>query len=181
MKIYTKKGDKGTTSLLTGERVKKDHPRLEAYGSVDELISYLGLIRDLTGERYTHGMLVQIQDRLMRGASLLASGKPVAKLPELSEDDIRMLEKEIDNMNTQIPELHHFILPGGDTLASHCHVARTICRRAERKTAALTDPDHPGRQIVLQYLNRLSDYLFVLARFIIYQNNNNETVWLSGD
>jgi len=181
LKIYTKKGDKGTTSLLTGKRVKKDDPRLEAYGNVDELISYLGVIRDLTGEKYTHGMLLRIQNLLMRGASLLASEKPVPNLPKLSEDDIRILEKEIDRMNTQIPPLKHFILAGGDVHSSHCHVARTICRRAERWTAGVINPDDPGQQTVLQYLNRLSDYLFTLARFILYQNNKDETVWLSKD
>jgi len=181
LKIYTKKGDKGTTSLLTGERIKKDDPRLDAYGTVDELVSYLGLIRDLTGEKYTHGMLLRIQDRLMIGAALLAAGKPVPGLPKLSEQDILALEKEIDHMDTQLPPLKNFILPGGDELSSHCHVARTICRRSERKTAGVINPDDPAHKIILQYLNRLSDYLFTLARFILYQNDKDITNWLPGD
>ncbi len=181
MKIYTKKGDKGTTSLLTGERVKKDDPRLEAYGNVDELISYVGLIRDLTGEKYTRGMLLRIQDRLMIVAAQLAAGKPEPGLPKLTEKDILALEKEIDHMNTRIPPLKNFILPGGDTLSSHCHVARTICRRTERKTAGVINPKDPTHMILLQYLNRLSDYLFTLARFILYQNGKDETAWISGD
>ena len=180
LKIYTKKGDKGTTALLTGERVAKNNPRIEAYGTVDELLSYLGLLRDMTEDRHTANILLRIQDRLMAGASLLAAGKPVSELPELSEEDIRILETEIDRMNTQIPPLHHFILPGGDILSSHCHVARTICRRAERRTVAIVNPDDPGQKILLQYLNRLSDYLFVLARFFLYKNGKDETYWLSG-
>ncbi len=180
MKIYTKKGDKGTTVLLTGERVAKNNPRIEAYGTVDELLSYIGLLRDMTEDLHTADMLLRIQDRLMAGASLLAAGKPVSGLPKLSEEDIRILEAEIDRMNTQIPPLHHFILPGGDTLSSHCHVARTICRRAERMAVAVVNPDDPGQTILLQYLNRLSDYLFVLARFFLYKNGKDETYWLSG-
>ncbi len=181
MKIYTRTGDKGSTVLLTGERVKKNDARIEAYGNVDELTSYIGLIRDLTDDPVITDFLLHIQDRLMVSAAWLAAGKAVPKLPVLVNKDILDLEEKIDTMNEQIPAIRHFILPGGDILSSHCHIARTICRRAERHTVSIIDRDDSPLMIVLQFLNRLSDYLFVLARFFIYRNKKHETAWLSGN
>ena len=179
MKIYTRKGDKGTTSLLSGERIPKDDVRLEAYGTVDELLSYLGLIRDLTEDAATGKTLLKIQKELMRTSSFMAAGgREIPGLRELSEKETSFLEKEIDRMNTLLPPLKHFIIPGGDPLATHCHIARTICRRAERRTIPLLK-ELPALKNTAQYLNRLSDYLFVLARFVIRLNNKNETYWLS--
>jgi len=180
LKIYTRKGDKGSTILLTGERVKKNDARIEAYGDVDELTSYVGLIHDLTDDPIVTDFLLHIQDRLMVSAAWLAAGKPGPNLPGLTNKDILDLEEEIDTMNEQIPAIRHFILPGGYPLSSHCHIARTICRRAERHTVSIIDSEDSHLVIVLQYLNRLSDYLFVLARFFIYKNKKHENAWLSG-
>ena len=180
MKIYTKKGDKGTTSLLTGERVSKDDPRLEAGGTLDELIAWLGLIRDQAAEDGIDTPLWRIQKDLMTISSILMAGKKNPKLPRLSEEETPFLEKEIDRMNDILPPLKHFILPGGDPLASHCHIARTICRRAERQAVRLLKND-PSPDKLVQYLNRLSDYLFVLARYVTYKKDKNETYWLSDD
>ncbi len=180
MKIYTKKGDKGTTTLLTGQRVSKDDPRLEAGGTLDELIACLGLIRDLAAEDGIDTPLLRIQKDLMTISSILMAGKKSPRVPRLNEEGTPFLEKEIDRMNEILPPLKHFILPGGDPLASHCHIARTICRRAERQTVHLLKND-PFPDKAVQYLNRLSDYLFVLARYITHNRGKNETYWLSGD
>jgi cob(I)alamin adenosyltransferase len=165
MKIYTKKGDKGQTSLIGGTRVDKHHIRIEAYGTVDELNSYLGLVRDLENNEHSKAILIHIQDRLFTIGSLLASdpNKSKMKLPEITEEDIALLENEMDNMNAVLPEMRSFVLPGGHPAVSHCHIARCICRRAERKTTHLATTD-AVQEIVIKYLNRLSDYLFVLGR-----------------
>lgn len=179
MKIYTRKGDKGTTSLLSGERIPKDDARLEAYGTVDELLSWLGLIRDHTGDPATGETLLKIQKDLMRASSFMAAGgREIPGLRNLSEEETAFLEKEIDRMNTLLPPLKHFIIPGGDPLASHCHIARTICRRAERRTIPLLK-EQPELEKTVQYLNRLSDYLFILSRYVIRLSNKNETYWKS--
>jgi cob(I)alamin adenosyltransferase len=165
MKIYTKTGDKGTTSLIGGKRVPKDHERIEAYGTVDELMAYIGLVRDQKIDQHAENILLKIQDRLMVCASLLAADCEDChdQLPQLRDEDINMLEEEIDRMEARLDPLRSFILPGGHTTVSYCHIARNVCRRAERTAIRLagltTVPD-----IVIKYLNRLSDYLFVLSR-----------------
>jgi cob(I)alamin adenosyltransferase len=180
-KIYTRTGDKGLTSLIGGTRVLKFHPRIEAYGTIDELNSYIGLIRDHEiGEHYRE-ILLEIQDRLFTAESIIArdpDAEMVAKLPSLYDADITLLEKEIDRMNEDLPELKSFILPGGHPIVSHCHVARCICRRAERHTIRLAQAQ-PVEEKVIQYLNRLSDFLFVLARRLGKDFGANETVWIS--
>ncbi len=165
MKIYTKTGDSGITSLIGGKRVPKHDIRIEAYGTVDELISWVGLIRD---QRIDHGLiefLIDIQDRLMTSASILAADCDdcMLKIPSLAEDDIAALESEIDRMEKDLQKLSSFILPGGHTAVSYCHIARNICRRAERNVLKLAEK-FPIDPLVTIYLNRLSDYLFVLSR-----------------
>ena len=175
-KIYTKTGDKGETSLIGGTRVPKYHDRIEAYGTVDELNSYIGLIRDQLVNNHYKEVLLEIQDRLFTAESLLAADKEIKTLPQLNEGDLLLLEKEIDEMNTQLPELHSFILPGGDVIVSHCHIARCICRRAERIIIRLATNYHV-EEIIIKYINRLSDYLFVLARKLGNDLNVTESLW----
>ena len=179
MKIYTKTGDQGKTSLIGGTRVLKFHPRIEAYGTIDELNSYIGLIRDHDIAPHFKEILLEIQDRLFTAESLVAldpASKIEVKLPQLHDSDIELLEKEIDAMNEVLPDLSSFILPGGHPIVSYCHVARCVCRRAERLIIRLnqsqTVPDK-----VIPYLNRLSDYLFVLARRLGKDVNATETPW----
>lgn len=164
-KIYTKTGDKGETSLIGGTRVPKYHDRIEAYGTVDELISYIGLIRDQKIDEHSFSILIEIQDRLMTCASILATDceSCKVKIPEMYDSDIEILEKEIDNMEKDLPPLTSFILPGGHPTVSYCHIARNICRRAERLSIKVQN-QFKNSEKVIQYLNRLSDYLFVLSR-----------------
>jgi cob(I)alamin adenosyltransferase len=178
MKIYTKTGDKGTTSLIGGTRVPKHHIRIEAYGTVDELNSWIGIVRDQGINKEQEKVLLEVQDRLFTIGSRLASDpeKSRMKLPEIKEDDVVLLEKNIDKMNEVLPEMRSFILPGGDQAQSFCHVARCVCRRAERNTIHLSE-EHPVEELVIKYLNRLSDYLFVLARLIGQERNAVETPW----
>lgn len=178
MKIYTKTGDSGTTSLIGGKRVLKSDGRIDAYGTVDELIAYCGLLRDTIPDKHYSDLLVKIQDRLMVSASLLAAdGEEYVKdLPGISEKDIQFLEKEIDIMEEKLPPLKSFILPGGHPVVSHCHIARTICRRAERKTIYLAETTRVD-PLVIKYLNRLSDYLFVLSRLISRDLQADEIPW----
>lgn len=178
MKIYTRKGDKGQTSLLGGSRVSKANARIEAYGTVDELNSSLGLIRDSTKELQSMDhSLVRIQHQLFNIGSVLAAGEGTKmQLPEITKDDIDWLEKEMDTMDEELPELRNFILPGGNLTASFCHQARCICRRAERRVVALGEVDKVD-EIIINYLNRLSDYLFVLARFCTLKLGGQETAW----
>ena len=178
MKIYTKTGDSGTTSLIGGKRVPKFHERIEAYGTVDELICHIALLRDLIQNPAISKNLIFIQDRLMTCAAILATDCEDCniKLPIFSENDIQIIEKEIDEMENQIEPLKSFILPGGHSTVSQCHIARTICRRAERKALALSH-NYKVDDLVLKFLNRLSDYLFVLARFISKLNKANEIPW----
>lgn len=178
MKIYTKKGDKGTTSLLGGTRVPKDDLRIDAYGTVDELNSFIGLLRDHVKEAEERGVLKEIQDRLFTMGSSLAADPAKEKIvkPDLEVQDIAVLEKEIDRMNEALPPMKSFILPGGHPTVSFCHIARCVCRRAERLVVALkhraeVDP------LVLQYLNRLSDYLFVLSRLLAKRFDAEEIPW----
>jgi cob(I)alamin adenosyltransferase len=178
-KIYTKTGDKGQTSLWGGARVPKHHIRIEAYGTVDELNSYLGVVRDQLQDEELKTDLKIIQDRLFTLGSILAtdpekSGK--IQTPDLFESDIKQLETWIDNMESLLPELKNFILPGGHQAVSFCHVARCVCRRAERLSVALNE-NEPVNELVLQYLNRLSDYLFVLSRRIGQLYGVEEVIW----
>lgn len=177
-KIYTKTGDKGETSLIGGVRVPKFHLRIESYGTVDELNSYLGLIIDGLNNKETSKVLYEIQDRLFTIGSVLASDpvKSKMKIPDVHEQDIELLENEMDRMDADLPELKNFILPGGNIVASHCHVARCICRRAERIVVHLSSETEVP-EIIVRYLNRLSDYLFILSRKIVHDAGATETVW----
>lgn len=179
MKIYTKTGDKGQTSLLGGKRLPKNHIRIDAYGNVDELNSYLGLLRDSITHTPTQQVLLQVQDRLFTIGSILAAAgdEHKFKIPALHEDDIVLLEKEIDQMNEQMEPMRTFILPGGYQPASVAHVCRTICRRAERRCVDL-DAQETIPELIVKYLNRLSDYLFVLSRFLTKLGNGTETPWV---
>jgi len=177
MKIYTKKGDGGETSLIGGKRVKKSNVRIHAYGSVDELNSMVGLLKDsMTPSTYDE-LLLLIQDRLFVIGSHLASAQgSKMELPQIKQEDIAILEKEMDRMNDELPELTSFILPGGDVSVSYCHLARTICRRAERWTIEIIE-NEPVESIIIEYLNRLSDYFFMLARQISFDKNIKEILW----
>ena len=179
-KIYTKTGDKGTTSLIGGTKIPKSHFRIEAYGNVDELNSYVGLCRDLLTDEQSRTTLSAIQDRLFTIGSSLASDprKEIKmKLPQLRESDILLLENEIDIMTDAIPAMKNFILPGGHVVLSHLHIARCICRRAERSVVKLQIKKEEVKPLVLKYLNRLSDYLFILARFTGHQMGVEEIPW----
>ncbi len=177
-KIYTKTGDKGETSLLGGKRVPKYHLRIEAYGTIDELNSFVGLLRDQDVATHYKDILFEIQDRLFTAESLIAAdkGSEGYKLPELSEVDISLLESEIDQMNDALPPLGNFILPGGHPSVSLAHVCRTVCRRAERIIIHLA-VDNPVDELIIRYFNRLSDYFFVLARKLALDNGVPDQVW----
>ncbi|GAB3920064.1 cob(I)yrinic acid a,c-diamide adenosyltransferase [Mucilaginibacter myungsuensis] len=179
MKIYTKTGDKGLTSLIGGTRVPKHHIRIDSYGTVDELNSWVGLIRDQDIDGHSKDMLKLIQDRLFTVGSSLATDSDRSKMviPDLHPADIELLEQEMDTMNLNLPELKHFILPGGSNAVSYCHVARCVCRRAERLTVQLADESSVDDKVII-YLNRLSDYLFTLARHVGHQQNVAENIWL---
>ncbi len=179
MKIYTKKGDTGTTQLIGGTRVPKHHARIEAYGTVDELNSFIGLLRDQEIAEHHKEILLLIQDRLFTIGSSLASdpGKSKMKIPDLKEEDITLLENEMDSMDAQLPEMKSFILPGGHPTVSHCHVARCVCRRTERLVVQLAESSEEVDPLVTKYLNRLSDYLFVLARKLGSELGAQEIPW----
>jgi cob(I)alamin adenosyltransferase len=179
MKIYTKTGDKGLTSLIGGTRVPKSHIRIEAYGTVDELNSYIGLIRDQVSSESENIILKEIQDRLFTIGAVLAADpkKSKQKLPDLLPSDIELLETEIDKINEYLPPLKHFVLPGGDVLISHCHIARCVCRRAERGVVNLALDNFVDDKVMV-YLNRLSDYLFILSRKIAFDLKTPEYIWI---
>jgi cob(I)alamin adenosyltransferase len=179
MKIYTKTGDKGFTSLIGGTRVPKHHLRIESYGTVDELNSYIGLIRDQEISDHDKALLKQIQDRLFTIGSSLAADPEKSRMiiPDLNLTDIEMLEKEMDAINEQLPELRHFILPGGSNMISYCHIARCVCRRAERLTVHLAQESAVDEKVNI-YLNRLSDYLFTLARKLGKEHKIPENQWI---
>lgn len=179
MKIYTKTGDKGYTSLIGGTRVPKHHLRIESYGTVDELNSYVGLIRDQEISAHDKDFLKEVQDRLFTIGSSLAADPEKSKMviPDLHTADIELLEKEMDSMNEQLPELRHFILPGGSNMISYCHIARCVCRRAERLTVHLAEDSTVDDKVII-YLNRLSDYLFTLARKLGNDNKVPENQWI---
>jgi len=186
MKVYTKTGDKGTTALFGGSRVPKYHIRIESYGTVDELNSYIGLIRDQQINTLYKDQLIRIQDRLFTLGAILATdpekailknGKERLNIPKITEEDVAYLEQAIDEMETNLPQMTHFVLPGGHTTVSYCHIARCVCRRAERLSTHLNDME-PTDEMVLKYLNRLSDYLFVLARKLTFDLNAEEVKWI---
>lgn len=177
MKIYTKRGDTGETSLIGGDRVPKHHIRIETYGTVDELNSYLGILRSFVKDSNNSKVLSEVQDRLFTIGSLLASA-PGSKMivPDLHEADCTALEAAIDFMNEELPELRAFVLPAGSAEIAHCHVARCICRRAERLTVHLNEMQEI-EPLIIQYLNRLSDYLFVLGRYTGLKQGVEEVNW----
>ena len=178
MKIYTKTGDQGITSLLGGIRVPKSDLRIDAYGTLDELNSYMGLLRDQEVNKKRAELLKVIQDRLFTiGADLAtAPGKQQVKKPALLPEDVAVLEAAMDAMDTELPTLTAFILPGGHSSVSFCHLARTVCRRSERIVVALAS-EEPVSELIIQYLNRLSDYLFVLARKMAQELQIEEVTW----
>jgi cob(I)alamin adenosyltransferase len=178
MKIYTRTGDDGTTSLSGGKRVPKFHTRVEAYGSVDELISWIGLLRSCPVNNSRKEILIYIQDQLMRSAALLATEKETGLNPKIVPDSgsIVKLEKEIDRMEANIAPLKNFILPGGNTDVSYCHIARCVCRRAERAVLKLNESEKTPA-IINKFLNRLSDYLFVLSRNMSLELDNEDVIW----
>lgn len=186
MKIYTKTGDNGTTALFGGTRVPKHHIRIESYGTVDELNSHLGLIRDQEIDPSYKSVLMAIQDRLFTVGAILATdpkkavlknGKQRLNIPKIANSDIETLEQEMDQMNEELPEMTHFVLPGGHQTVSFCHIARCVCRRAERMATALNEIE-PFQPESLMYLNRLSDYLFVLARKLSHDLQAEEVKWI---
>ena len=186
MKVYTKTGDTGTTALFGGTRVPKHHIRIESYGTVDELDSHIGLIRDQEINPLYKNVLIEVQDRLFTVGAILATPpeKEVLKNGQkrlqnlgILETDIEFLENEIDTMENSLPPMTHFVLPGGHTTVSYCHIARCVCRRAERLAVHLNDIE-PTDERVIKYLNRLSDYLFVLARKLSHDLNADEVQWI---
>ena len=178
MKIYTKTGDKGLTSLLGGKRLPKSNIRIEAYGTVDELNSYLGLLRDLKENELRNSDIIEIQKILFVIGSNLATepGKQFDFVPDITQEDISFLERKIDEMVAGLPEMKNFVLPGGNLAVSHCHIARSVCRRAERNVIALAEQS-PVNEIIVTYLNRLSDYLFILSRQLTKETNAVEIPW----
>ena len=177
MKIYTKTGDSGETSLFTGERISKSDQRIKAYGSTDELNSFVGLLA-ASNINITHKkILIQIQNKLYNIGSVLAvKGETNFSIPEIKQKDIELLENEIDRLNKELPPLKDFIIPGGNIVTAQCHVCRSVCRRAEREVVELANNETIDI-LVIQYLNRLSDYLFVLSRKISKETNAEETLW----
>jgi cob(I)alamin adenosyltransferase len=181
-KIYTKTGDAGKTSLIGGTKVPKSHIRIQAYGTVDELNAFTGLLNDQLSDMHSRELLREIQDRLFTIGSFLASdpNKKIAMaIPNLKESDIFLLENEIDQMNEKLPEMKSFILPGGHMSVSTAHVCRTICRRAERLIVELNEKEHLDQPLIIKYLNRLSDYFFVLARWIGHLLGVEEIKWVA--
>ena len=186
MKIYTKTGDKGSTSLYGGTRVPKHNIRIDAYGTADELNSHIGLIRDQKIDDRTSKTLLKIQNEIFTLGAMLAtppdkeklkSGKERLNIPKISNDDILFLETEIDYMDTNLPQMTNFILPGGHETVSFCHIARCVCRRTERLVVNLNEQE-PIDELIISYLNRLSDYLFVLARKLTIDNHATEIPWI---
>ncbi|MEO9022505.1 MAG: cob(I)yrinic acid a,c-diamide adenosyltransferase [Ginsengibacter sp.] len=180
MKIYTKTGDAGKTSLIGGTKVLKSDTRIEAYGTVDELNSHIGLVSDYCTDTAAVSVLKEIQDRLFTiGAELACDPKKDTKLPipDLHESDVELLEKEMDRMDKELPRMKNFILPGGSPAVSFLHIARCVCRRAERCCVALMETEGSVNPLIIKYVNRLSDYLFMLARYTGMKNNTPEIIW----
>jgi cob(I)alamin adenosyltransferase len=178
MKIYTRTGDKGKTTLTGGKPVSKTHSRIEAYGTVDELIAHIGLLRDMLDRDDLKKFLLDIQDKLMTCAAILSADCEDCgvKIPELNEADVYSLEKSIDDMESTLIPLNSFVLPGGHVISSQCHVARTVCRRTERQIIRLSEELFVP-ETVIKYINRLSDYLFVLARKVLRDLSLEDVPW----
>lgn len=179
-RIYTKTGDKGTTALIGGTRISKASLRIEVYGTIDELNSYLGWTADYQKDEKVILLIREIQDRLFTiGSSLACDPEKEVKmrLPDLREEDISLLEKAIDEINDEVPPMRSFVLPGGSAAVSVCHVARCVCRRAERLCVALGENNEFVGPMIVPYLNRLSDYLFMLARFTAHSSGIEEIPW----
>jgi cob(I)alamin adenosyltransferase len=180
LKIYTKTGDLGKTSMIGGTKVPKSDLRIESYGTVDELNSYIGLVADQITDEHSKSILKEIQDRLFTIGSSLACDpekEPLMKIPDLKETDVVLLENEIDTMNEVLPAMKFFILPGGHPTISTLHITRCVCRRAERLCVNMQEHELFVDPLVIKYLNRLSDYLFVLARYAGHLLNVPEVVW----
>jgi cob(I)alamin adenosyltransferase len=180
IKIYTKTGDAGKTSLIGGTKVPKSHIRIESYGTVDELNSHIGFCSDQVTDEAVKAMLKEIQDRLFTIGSSLACDpdkEPLMKIPDLKQEDVVLMEQSIDTMNEELPVMKSFILPGGHMAVSSLHVARCVCRRAERICVHMQEENLFIDPLVIQYLNRLSDYLFVLARYVGHQMGASEVPW----
>lgn len=176
-KIYTKTGDQGVTGLFGGKRLPKNHLRIETYGTVDELNAHIGMVRDQVAEAAVRRLLKAIQDRLFTiGSNLASDPDKEMPVPDIKATDIEVLEKAMDEMDEALPELKNFILPGGHPAVSSAHIARCVCRRAERQVVGLSQSSKVD-PVIIQYLNRLSDYLFILSRFIGYSKGIEEVVW----
>lgn len=181
MKVYTKTGDKGETSLLGGQRVKKDNVRLEAYGTIDELNAFLGMLLNFDIDEYDKNLISFIQNRLFDIGAFLAAEKTNAEFPlpvlrSITEKDINYLEQSIDRFSNNLPELKNFIIPAGSEIISWCNIARTVCRRAERRIISIKDKDNKNSEIVI-FVNRLSDLLFIMGRKYAKNNNVKEIIW----
>jgi cob(I)alamin adenosyltransferase len=179
-KIYTKTGDLGKTSLIGGTKVLKSHIRIDTYGTVDELNSWIGVVGDYATENHSKLILKEIQDRLFTIGSSLACDpdkEPLMKIPDLKEGDVTLLENEIDLMNEVLPPMKFFVLPGGHLSVSQTHIARCVCRRAERCCVNMQQQEIFVEPLVIKYLNRLSDYLFVLSRYFSHQLAVPEIPW----
>ncbi|MBL7759182.1 MAG: cob(I)yrinic acid a,c-diamide adenosyltransferase [Sediminibacterium sp.] len=180
IKIYTKTGDLGKTSLIGGTKVPKSHIRIDTYGTVDELNSWIGVVGDYASDAHTKSILREIQDRLFTVGSSLACDpdkEPLMKIPDLKESDITLLEREIDHMNDVLAPMKFFVLPGGNLAVSQTHIARCVCRRAERCCVNMQEQEIFVGPLVIKYLNRLSDYLFVLSRYFSHQLGIQEIPW----
>ncbi|MBX2948472.1 MAG: cob(I)yrinic acid a,c-diamide adenosyltransferase [Crocinitomicaceae bacterium] len=179
MKIYTKKGDQGTTGLIGGTRILKSSLRIEAYGTVDELNSHIGLLRDLAGQEELVDQLLEIQDRLFTLGSHLAADpvKSKMKLPDITGEDVEKLEQWMDKMDEELEPMRFFVLPGGHPTVSYSHIARCVCRRAERIVVDLNQSE-PVEPVIMKYLNRLSDYIFVLGRKLTKDLRADEKPWI---
>ena len=179
MKVYTKTGDKGQTALIGGKRVAKNHPRIEAYGTIDELMAHTALLMDMLTDECDKDFLLWILDRLMTASSALAAEDNATKnIPKLTTSDITQIEQCIDEMETELEPMNSFILPGGHPAVSQCHVARTVCRRAERIIIGLTADGYEVPEEVTGFINRLSDYFFVFSRKIAKEMNISIKKWL---
>lgn len=179
MKIYTKGGDKGKTSLFDGTRIYKDNIRVEAYGNVDELNTQMGVLICSCEDAKVNHTLTHIQSKLFSLGSILAAGaNPTYPLPQIVEADVEYLENHIDNYEAHLPKLTSFVLPGGNMQNAYAHVCRTVCRRAERRVISLSQETDIS-PLVIQYLNRLSDYFFVLSRKLVYDQGHTEVIWKS--
>jgi len=179
MKVYTKTGDRGETSLIGGKRVLKNNIRVESYGAIDELISSLGIVRASDIDVYYKDFILNIQDKLMNAASILAAEGDIAKkLPKIDDNDIEILEKEIDRITEKLPLIKYFVLPGGNLPEAYAHMSRSICRRAERVIITMIEREYDVPEVLLRYINRLSDFLFSFARLLDVVHESGDMFWI---